>query len=207
MDNIKVTDWLDNLAAKTPAPGGGAVAALAAAVAAAQLGMVAVYTTGPKWQDREVQMQELNEQLALLRTEALALVQADTEAFAKVGAAYQLPKTSDVETAARSAAIQKALAAAAEPPVQTAKVAELLVEIAAKLAHAGNPNVISDVAVGAALARSALEAAIVNIEINERELVDAAAKHSLQSAAQHANEIILKAQEVIKTVRKQIGNV
>lgn len=204
MDKITLEAWLDSLAAKAPTPGGGAVAALAAAIAAAQLGMVAIYTTGPKWQDREADMQKLSDELGDLRTEALRLVKADAEAFARVGSAYQLPKTTDAEKAVRQAAIQQALLLAAEPPRQTAQLAIKLIKPAEMLEDRGNPNVISDVAVASAMIRAALEAAIVNIEINERHIEDTDTKQRLQKVIEEAEQALAATDNVTETVRKHI---
>ncbi len=205
MDSVGLAAWLDSLAAKQPTPGGGAVAALAAAISAAQLEMVSAYTTGPKWQDREARMNELSEELAKLRVKALELAESDAEAFAKVGSAYGMPKETNSQKADRKVAIQKALKAAAEPPMQTAKLSERLTEIATEISTSGNPNVISDVAVGASMAKASLEAAIANIEINQHALEDAQAKKLLQAAVQDAQDAIQDTDAVIETVRDQMG--
>ena len=204
MDSIGIAAWLDSLAAKQPTPGGGAVAALSAAIAAAQLEMVAAYTTGSKWQDREARMNELSAELAKLRSNALELVKSDAEAFAEVGSAYGLPKETDSEKAIRKTAIQKALKAAAQPPMRTAKLSERLAEIATEISTSGNPNVISDVAVGASLAKASLESAIANIEINQHALEDTEAKKLLHAAVQDAQDAIQDADAVIETVRDQM---
>lgn len=206
MNNASIEDWLETLAAKQPTPGGGAVAALSAAIAAAQLGMVAIYTTGPKWQDRESRMQELYKELTELRAQALALVEADAQAFAKVGSAYGLPKETEDEKAARVEAIQAALTQAADPPSKTAQLAEQIVNIAAEILESGNPSVISDVAVSASMARAALESAIVNIEINEHSLKDPKIKQGLKQILEDACDQIQKADEVIEQVRDRIAS-
>lgn len=205
MEDVHLSDWLASLAAKQPTPGGGAVAALSAAIAAAQLAMVANYTTGEKWQDRETHMKALANKLDTLRGRAIALVEADAEAFASVSEVYKLPKETDDEKALRKSAIQSALVGAAQPPRQTAELAAQLVVIAEELAEAGNPNVISDVAVGASLAKAALEAAIVNIEINQQQLGDGEGTQSLQQAIEQATEATQRADMVVETVRKQLA--
>lgn len=157
MDSVILKEWLADLAAKQPTPGGGGVAALHAATAAALLGMVTIYTTGAKWADREAEMKKLHEEVAELRHQALDLIDADAQAFAGVGEAYKLPKATYDEKQIRTEAIQKALIAAAEPPCQVVKLTTRLVEIAQKIAKTGNPNVISDVAVAAHTAQAALQ--------------------------------------------------
>lgn len=204
MNDAKIKDWLDSLAAKQPTPGGGAVAALAAAMAAAQLNMVTAYTTGPKWQDREARMQSLSKILTGLRAEALDVAKDDAEAFAKLGAAYKLPKASQAEMSIRNAAVQTALAGAAQPPVKTAELGGKIMEIAGELVESGNPSVISDVAVGASLARAALESAIVNIEINARGIKNKTVQKQLRTAVEGASDSIQAADIVMVAVRERL---
>ena len=167
-----MSDWLDELAGRTPAPGGGAVAALCAASSAALLEMVASYTTGPRWADREAAMTAVRAEAAELRARAGQLAQDDTEAFGAVGAAYALPRSTPEEKAARSAAIRAATRGAAEPPVQVGRVATRLVELAEQMVDPANPNVLSDVGVAAATARAALSGSITNITVNAAFLGD-----------------------------------
>jgi formiminotetrahydrofolate cyclodeaminase len=204
MTNITVDDWLRQLANRQPTPGGGAAAALAAATAAALVGMVSTYTTGQKWQDVEAHMQDINGQAAELRNQALALMQADAEAFAQVGAAYQLPKTTETEKSIRKAAIQQALVLAAQPPTVTARVTSNIVQLCTELAPIGNPNVISDIAVAASYAKAALESAIVNIEINEQSITDPAVKQHLHTEIAAATSAIKDADAVVQATRKRM---
>lgn len=210
MTELNVTDmqlgtWLDSLAARQPTPGGGAVAALAAAISAAQLSMVASYTTGPKWQDREARMLAMVSELNQIRQQALDLMAADTQAFKQVGNAYSLPKESDEDKQARQVAIQQALQAAATPPSDAVTLAIKLISCAEELAEQANPNLISDVTVGAAMAVTALESAIVNIEINLKQLEDSALREKLETIITSAHAAADTGQEVIQTVNQRIA--
>ena len=166
MFDARMSDWLDQLADRTPAPGGGAVAALCAASSAALLEMVANYTTGGKWTDREEAMKAVLAEAGELRVRAAQLARDDAEAFGAVGAAYGLPRSTPEEKAARSDAIQDATRGAAEPPVQVGRVATRLVALADAMVEPANPNVLSDVGVAAATARAALSGSITNIVVN-----------------------------------------
>ena len=199
-----IQDWLADLASRTPAPGGGAAAALSAATAASLVSMVAVYTTGERWADRSEQMEAVDAEATELRLRALDLVAADAEAFKKVGAAYAMPKDGADEEVARSAAIQAALVGAAEPPRQVGETALRIVDLAAGLLDSGNPNVISDVAVAASLARGALESAIVNIEINAASIQDEAARSELERAVDSLSAGIEKADATVASVRTKL---
>lgn len=205
IEDLSIGDWLTKLASRTPAPGGGAAAALSAATAAGLLGMVAAYTTGQKWADRECRMRAVAEHLDALRVEAVALADADIGAFAAVGAAYGLPKATEVEKAARRLAIQEALIGAAEPPVLTGELTVRLVALAGELAERGNPSVLSDVAVASSIARSALESAIVNIEVNRAQIRDDDVVKRLADAIERLADAMGDADRVTAVVRQRVG--
>jgi len=200
-----VETWLQELADRTPTPGGGGAAALTAAISAALIGMVTAYTTGEKWQDREARMKELNVEPAELRAAALGLVAEDEAAFAAVGAAYRMPRGTDAEKSERAAAIQVALVEAAQPPAGVARVARRLVDIAGELVDSGNPNVVSDVGVASAAAQATLQAAVLNIEINLRQITDPQAGTDLRAEVAAATDSIERAGAVTGRVREAIA--
>ena len=205
MFDARMSDWLGQLADRTPAPGGGAVAALCAASAAALLEMVANYTTGKKWADREESMRAIAAEVAELRARAAQLAAADAAAFGAVGEAYGLPRATDEEKAARSAAIQRATVGAAEPPVQVGRLAVRLVAIADGMVDPANPNVLSDVGIAAATARAALSGSITNITVNAAFLTDGDASRGLldtvgqlERAMQQADDVAARIIERLK---------
>jgi formiminotetrahydrofolate cyclodeaminase len=200
-----VETWLQELADRTPTPGGGGAAALMAAISAALVGMVTAYTTGEKWQDREARMKELNAEAAELRAAALGLVAEDEAAFAAVGAAYRLPRGTDAEKSERATAIQAALVEAAKPPAGVAQVARRLVDIAGELVDSGNPNVVSDVGVASAAAQAALQAAVLNIEINLRQITDPQAGTDLRAEVAAATDSVERAGTFTERVREAIA--
>ncbi|MEX2969605.1 cyclodeaminase/cyclohydrolase family protein [Streptomyces sp. C184] len=158
--------FLDALAARVPAPGGGATAALHAAQAAALLSMVARYTTGKKYADCANLVAVVIEVADVGRAAALRLASEDATAFTAVTEAYGLPRDTPEDTERRSAAIAAALAAAAGPPAKVIRVARSLVSLAEALLPVANPNVITDVAAAAEAARAAATTARLNVEIN-----------------------------------------
>ncbi|MET8795797.1 cyclodeaminase/cyclohydrolase family protein [Nocardia sp. NPDC004568] len=161
-----IGDYLGELAAKVPAPGGGAVAALHAAQAAALVAMVARYTTRAKDTDHRPAIDRIVAAADTARERALALADADAEAFTAVGAAYKLPKSSDSEAAERSAAIHEALLEAARVPAAVIDAADEILTLAEELLPIGNPNVVTDIGAAAAAARAAAVTSQLNIEIN-----------------------------------------
>lgn len=200
-----VETWLQELAGRTPTPGGGGAAALTAAISAALIGMVTAYTTGEKWHDREARMKELNAEAAELRAAALGLVTEDEAAFAAVGAAYRMPRGTDAEKSERAAAIQVALVEAAQPPAGVARVARRLVDMAGELVDSGNRNVVSDVGVASAAAQAALQGAVLNIEINLRQITDPQAGTDLRAEVAAATDSIERAGAVTERVREAIA--
>lgn len=204
MFDVRISDWLGRLADRTPAPGGGAVAALCAAASAALLEMVANYTTGGRWADREEAMKAVVVEVAELRSRAARLAEADAEAFGAVGAAYALPKSTPEEKAARSVAIQEATRGAAEPPVQVGRLATRLVALAAEMVDPANPNVLSDVGVAAATARAALSGSITNITVNAAFLSDAGVSRALLDEAAGLERAMAQADEVAARVVERL---
>jgi formiminotetrahydrofolate cyclodeaminase len=196
--------WLAELAGRSPAPGGGAAAALFAATAAGLIGMVTAYTTGPRWADREARMQQLNDEAARLRADALTGADDDAAAFSAVGAAYGLPKETEEQKAIRRAGIQQALIGAAGPPAQAGLLAARLIDMAQELVDSSNPNVLSDVAVAASAARAALESAIVNIEINLRLIQDEAETSRLGSTVSDLETAMGAASRIVGAVRERL---
>jgi methenyltetrahydrofolate cyclohydrolase len=204
MRDEKIGDFLDQLADRVPAPGGGAVAALQVAQGAALLGMVARYSTGEQYAEHAEMIGRIVGEADELRAIALRLAQADAEAFAAVAEAYQRPSGTDAEKTGRSAAIASALVGAAWPPAKLIGVAGLIVELAGALVEIGNRNVISDVAAAAEAARAAVATARVNIEINLAGITDAQASLEMIADADEADGIIARAEQITAAIRERI---
>src|SRR5918998_1750325 len=116
MRTDSVETFLDRLAARVPAPGGGATAALHAAQAAALVAMVARYSDSAKYAAHAEELATITATADRLRENALGLAEDDAAAFTAVTQAYALPKGTPDEAAARTAAIAQALVAAAHVP-------------------------------------------------------------------------------------------
>jgi methenyltetrahydrofolate cyclohydrolase len=204
MRDETIGEFLDRLADRVPAPGGGASAALQVAQGAALLGMVARYTTGEKYAEHQAAIGRIITEVDELRAIALRLGEADAAAFADVADAYKLPRSTDAEKADRSAAIAHALANATWPPAKLIGVAGLVIDLAGALVTIGNRNVISDVAAAAEAARAAAATARVNVEINLAGITDEAASMEMIADADQADDIIARAGQVTAAVREQI---
>lgn len=180
-----VTAYTEKLASNAPAPGGGSGAALAGALGAACACMVGNFTVGKKkFADVEAEVAKHLQALDDLRQEMLGLVQEDVTAYSAVGAAYGLPRDTDEQKAARTAAIQEALKQAAGVPMALARCCAAVAEHLPPLLEKGNPNLVSDVGVAAKLAEAACECAWLNVEVNLAFITDEAFVSSQRSEAE-----------------------
>ena len=167
LTDLTSKDFLTALASSAPAPGGGGGAAMAGALAAALASMVCNLTIGKeKFAAQECEVKALLQEAEQARQELLALVEDDAAVFNSFMACYKLPKTTDAEKAARTAAIRKAAKQAAEVPLAIAKASYKVLQLAHRLVIIGNPGVITDGACSALLARAALRCAEYNVRIN-----------------------------------------
>ncbi len=165
--------FAEQTAAKTATPGGGSVAAYLAALGAALGAMAARFTEGRKgFEAHTARLASEIGRLDALRVECLQLVDADARSYDLVTAAYGLPKESEAEKSARRDAIQKALAEAMQTPLRTCRLAVQGLEVLVTLADHVNPNLASDVAVGAYALGAGYRGAWVNVLINLNQLKD-----------------------------------
>jgi len=164
---------IDELAAGTPAPGGGSAAAYAGAMGAALVQMVARLTIGkPKYKSVESQMQSILSEAETLQTILSAAVEADSAAFEAVMSAYRLPKDTDENKTVRGAAIQEATIEAAQIPFETARKSLRVLQLAIQSASLGNSNAITDAGTGAALAQTSITGAGYNVRVNTLDIKD-----------------------------------
>ncbi len=169
----RTEEFLEELASDSPAPGGGSVAALCGALGAALVAMVCRLTVDkPKYADVSDELRQVMDRADGLRRTFAQLVERDTEAFQAVMSAFRLPKASDDEKAARSAAIQEATRGATEVPLEVHNLTVELMNLASRAAHQGNVNSISDAGVAAEMARAAARSAAMNVQINLGSLKD-----------------------------------
>ena len=169
------TEFLDLLASGQSTPGGGGAAALTGSQAAALISMVIRFTVGKKkYADVEAEMQGYLVRSEELRQNLLAEVDADAAAFDAVSATYTMPKETDEEKAARTAALQAALKHAAAVPYGVAEQALEIMQLAEPVGAKGNSNVVSDAASALYLAYAALKCALVNVNINLKFIKDEA---------------------------------
>jgi methenyltetrahydrofolate cyclohydrolase len=196
-----VDTFLAQLAARVPAPGGGATAALHAAQAAALVAMVARYSDSARYADHAAEITAVTTAADHLREEAVGLAEQDAAAFTAVTEAYRLPKDTPETAAARSEAIAGALVRAAQVPAIVVAVAEQVLGLAEQLLPIGNRNVISDVAAAAEAARAAATTARVNVEVNLGGIKDPATWGELAAVTGTVDDLVVRAEKVTAAVR------
>ena len=178
--------FVDEVSTESPAPGGGSVAALMGSLGAALATMVANLTVGKKgYEDAWADLAALAERGQVIKDRLARAVDEDTDAFNRVMDAMRLPKGTPEQQAERARAIEAANKAAADVPLQTARLCLEAITLAEKAAELGNRNSVSDAGVAALAARAGAEGAALNVRINLGGLADAAytAKAAAEAAA------------------------
>ena len=163
--DMSIEAFLEALAARQSTPGGGSAAAVSAAMGAALISMVANFTVGTKGCD-EAEAARILARSERLRLDLTAAIKADVDAFNQVMAAYGMPRESEAEKAARGPAIQAALKAATDAPLECARLSREVIELSRSAAETGNVNVISDAGVAALAGYAGLKSAALNVYIN-----------------------------------------
>jgi len=162
------------LASNAPAPGGGSVAALSGALGADLVAMVCNLSIGKDgYEAFETELSDALPKAQALSRSLLQRVDLDTEAFNGVMAAFKLPKATDDEKKARTAAIQAGYKEAIQSPLGIARECVSVLQLAARLLGKSNTNALSDLGVAAQQACAGLEGAIMNVRINLPSIKDA----------------------------------
>lgn len=173
--DMNVKEFLAETASNAPVPGGGSIAALSGAISAALAEMVSNLTIGKKgYEEAEAEMKEIAEKAAAFREELIADIDRDSNSFNEVMAAFKLPKNTEEEIAARKAAIQEGYKKAALVPLEVAKRAFDMFDMIAMVVEKGNKNAVTDGAVSAMMARTAVLSALYNVKINIGSIKDEA---------------------------------
>ena len=172
---MTVTQFADVLASDAPAPGGGSTAALAGALGAALTAMVCRLTEGrKKYAEFEPFVLEVKEKATALQAKFIDVMDRDTEAFMVISNAYGMPKSTDEEKAARSAAIQAGLVKSTETPMEMMELSAETIALTESLLGKFNTASASDLGVGALTLRTAVQGAWLNVLINIGSLKDTA---------------------------------
>ncbi len=204
---MKVNDFTDLLSTDAPAPGGGSVAALCGALSGALSAMVGALTHGKKgYEDAFDEAEAVGVEGQRLKDEFLADVDRDTDAFNRVMAAARLPRKTDEDKAARQAAMEEANKQATLVPLNVLRRTWEAAGLARRIAEKGNKNSVSDAGVAALAARTAAEAAYLNVAINLPGIEDEKFKaETLKEAEAVRKKVIEHTEETVRISEKIIA--
>jgi glutamate formiminotransferase/formiminotetrahydrofolate cyclodeaminase len=165
--SMTLTDFANETASESPAPGGGSISAYVGSLGASLATMVANLSSHKKgWDSRWEEFSDWAEKGQYYKDELLNLVDLDTTAFNKIMEGFSLPKSTDEEKTARDKAIQDATKYAIEIPFKVMQIAHGSLEVIKAMAEVGNPNSVTDAGVAALCARTAVLGAFMNVKIN-----------------------------------------
>ena len=190
----RLGNFAELVAAGTPTPGGGSVAAYCGVLATALGRMMCNLTIGKrKYADVEPRIAQINTDLERLGAGLRRLIDEDAESFEGVLAAFRLPKETDEQKSERSRRIAEASRQAVDVPFRTARESLEVLKLLAELGRIGNQNALPDVNVAAQLARTAISGAYYNILVNLATASDAeeaeATRRAMQSIIEEAGRL------------------
>ncbi|NDW12893.1 methenyltetrahydrofolate cyclohydrolase [Bacteroides sp. 214] len=204
--DLTVKDFLEKVASNEPIPGGGSVAALHGAIASSLTAMVGGLTIGKKGYEEHTELMEhIVEQARDFMNALQHEIDRDAEAYDKVFACFKMPKSTDEEKAARSAAIQDATRFAAAVPMVVASNACELMDFIMDVVLLGNRNAITDACVAMISARSAVLSALLNVRINLTSIKDKEYVAFMKEEADRLEEKALALEsKVIQLVKQEL---
>ena len=206
--DMTLTQFTDELAADSAAPGGGSVAALSGALGASLVSMVCRLTIGKKgYEEYEDEVKEVLVESDRLRRSLLNAIDIDAKAFEKVMDAFAAPKGTEEEKAARRELIQTAFKGACQSPRDTAIACLQVLRLCARIAEKSNTNAASDLGVAASAALAGLESAVMNVFINLSSIKDEDYVYDMETQMEtlHEEGAILKA-GVLRVVPGHLGD-
>ena len=197
-----VTDFVNELASESPAPGGGSVAALCGALSAALVSMVANLTFGKKgYTQHNDAMDAASVKAQELKVKLLDLMDADTAAFNEVMAATRLPKDTPEQQAERDRAMAAANRKAATVPFEVLSLMPEAVKLSKTVAESGNTNLTPDAGVSGLTAALAARGAAYNVRVNLQSLPDDEFARKLKS---ETDRILGEVDAVVADIKKTV---
>lgn len=196
-----VAGFIEQIAAKSPAPGGGSAAALSGAIGAGLLVMVCEFTIGKKgYEAVNSELTEVKNRVDALRHQLTAQVDLDTWAFSRFRVANRLPEVTEADREHKAREVAESTKQTIEVPRQTMQQCAAALGDALAIVSKGNPNTVSDAATGAEMLLAGLEGAANNVLINLLGRSDAEAL----SLRDEVNEVRAKSRKLLDGVRTQV---
>lgn len=207
LSEMRLSQFVDELASSSPAPGGGSVAAVSGALGSALVSMVCRLTMGKK--GYELAQDDIHHVLGQsddLHKNLVVLIDQDTDAFNGLMAAFKLPKGNEEEIAQRSETIQAAYMKAVDIPLTIAENCLLVLQLTDQIKDKGNKNAISDIGVAAESSYAGLESALMNVKINLGSIKNQeyTTARSLKIQKLHEEGLKLKTQ-ILEVVYKELA--
>ncbi|WP_027626845.1 cyclodeaminase/cyclohydrolase family protein [Clostridium lundense] len=203
LKEMTVKEFIYETASDSPAPGGGSIAALSAASAAALIEMVANLTLGKKgYEEVKEEMEEVKKVASEYKEKFVNYIDEDSDSFNKIMAAFKMPKDTDEQKAERTKAIQQGFKGAATVPLNVGKDAFELLQLAEKVILKGNQNAVTDGAVAAMSARTAVHSAFYNVKINLGSIKD---EEFVNSAKKQMEELESKVNEIEQGILSKVN--
>jgi len=195
--------FLEEVASPSPTPGGGSVAALSGALAAALASMACQLTMGKEgYTDVEKEMRAALEQARGLQKDLFAFIEEDAQAFGALLAAHRLPKDTEEEKESRTMVVQMALRGAANVPLVVADRAVKVLEVLLTVTEKGIPNLLPDTGTAAQMAKAAVRGSALNVRTNATSLADEelarAFEEQIGGFEERAEELVAQIEELLQ---------
>ncbi len=205
---MKLTDFADETASESPAPGGGSISAYCASLGVALGTMVANLSAGKRgWEDQISYFSEWAEKGQASKDQLLKLVDEDTKSFNQIMAGFSLPKNTEEEKVARTNAIEEATKYACEVPFKVMQLSYQSLDLLKAMIEKGNPNSITDAGVGVLCVKTAVRGAYFNVLVNANGLKD---KEWANKMIQNAKDLLAKnhaeADQLLNQVETALAN-
>lgn len=206
LNALSLYEFMNETASESPAPGGGSTSAYMGALGVALGTMVANISSHKRgWDDRWKEFSVWAEKGKEIQNKLLQFVDADTEAFNTILTALRLPKKTEEEIEERRSAIQEATRIATLVPFRVMETALPGFELIKEMVEKGNPNSVTDAAVGALALRSCIRGAFLNVKINASGLDDREFVNDLlEKARLIESEAVKEEDDIIKRVNIKI---
>lgn len=207
LNSLKLSDFIDEVAKDSPAPGGGSVSALAGSLGAGLGAMVASLTPSKKGFENTLEnLSEAGEDLIETVEFLKIAIDKDTIAFNDVINAMRLPKNTEAEKEFRLESLEAGYKNATLVPFETAKNCVKVLENLKMVSELGNPNSASDVGVGALVAYAGFEGAVLNVKINLPSIKDITFKKELLAKIEELKASAIKNRDyVLKLIEDKIS--
>ncbi|WP_223034258.1 glutamate formimidoyltransferase [Hanstruepera marina] len=204
--DLTLTDFADETAGESMAPGGGSISAYVGTLGVSLGTMVANLSAHkPGWDDRWKEFSIWAEKGQGYKNKLLALVDEDTNAFNKIIEGFRMPKSTEKEKADRAEAIEQATIYATEVPLLVMETAYQSMEVMDAMAKIGLQNSLSDAGVGALCARTAVYGAYFNVRINAKDIKNRETAETLLDKAKSIFDKTLSLEsEIIDYINEKI---